>query len=76
MESKLGHRAIDEVGNKYGIWDIIGVANERQKSNQCIRYVLKCRHCGNISYANGNNLRFGKYAHTCRYYGATCNETK
>lgn len=67
---ELGNRAINETGNVYGVWFVSSMITPREMSNGCLKYKLVCRKCGAIRFVNGNNLRFGKYAHTCKNCGA------
>ena len=66
---ELGNRAINETGNVYGVWFVSSMITPREMSNGCLKYKLLCRKCGAIRFVNGNNLRFGKYAHTCKRCG-------
>lgn len=67
---ELGHRTVDETGNVFGVWFVSSMITPREMSNGCIKYKTVCRFCGAVKYVNGNNLRFGRYAHKCKKCGA------
>lgn len=49
----------DERGNRYGSLIVLAQADDRERSNRCIKWICQCT-CGNTKVMNGNNLRFGR----------------
>ena len=66
----MANRIKNEIGHRYGIWDVVEMAKDRENSNGCVRYILRCRYCGSKTVTNGNKLRFRRNSHTCRNCGA------
>lgn len=63
-----GRTYINELGHKYGPYIVTAYTSNRENSNKTVIWKVECK-CGHIRYYNGNNLRFGKYRHTCPICG-------
>lgn len=48
----------NELGKVYGDFRVIAYTDEREPSNQCVKWLCQCNVCGSTRYINGNSLRF------------------
>ena len=56
----------NEVGKIYGPWIVTEVLSYRYNKNGCAQFNVRCQGCGRSKLYTGNDLRFNKYAHSCR----------
>lgn len=56
---------IDEVGHKYGPWQVVSLLATRYMKNGTAEFKVVCRHCGYTKVYNGNVLKFDRFAHHC-----------
>ena len=58
----MGRPYKDEINHNYGPYIVTGYTTNRERSNGCVIWEVKCK-CGYVRYINGNNLRFKNFSH-------------